>query len=138
MLSKLLEPIIRPVLDTVGGIIGKMVKDKDLAAQLEKDIKIALLEQDFKEFEGRVKIVLAEAEGASWLQRSWRPILMLCIICIIFNNYVLFPYMSLFTDKAAVMTLPDGLWALLTTGVGGYVLARSGEKIASIMKNGKE
>ena len=59
---------------------------------------------------------------------------MLTIVFIIFNNYVMVPYLSLFTDKVVVLELPGGLWALLNVGVGGYVVGRSGEKIAKTVK----
>jgi hypothetical protein len=55
--------------------------------------------------------------------------LMLVCILIIFNNYVLVPYLSMWTDKAVILELPKGLWALLNLGVGGYIAGRSAEKI---------
>jgi len=42
----------------------------------------------------------------------------------------------MWTTKVVVLELPGGLWALLTTGVGGYVVGRSGEKIVQSIKNG--
>nr|VFJ55662.1 MAG: hypothetical protein BECKDK2373C_GA0170839_104935 [Candidatus Kentron sp. DK] len=60
------------------------------------------------------------------------------IVIIIANNYVLFPYLELFTDKAIMLELPEGLFTLLTIGVGGYVVSRSGEKIAQSLKKPPE
>jgi predicted MFS family arabinose efflux permease len=78
--------------------------------------------------EGQVSIILAEAKGG-WLQRNWRPMLMVIAILIIFNNYVVFPYLSAWTNAVTVLELPKGLWALLNIGVGGYIGARTVEKI---------
>ena len=77
----------------------------------------------------QAEVVLAESRG-SWMQRSWRPILMLSIVAIIVNNYILFPYFSLFGLPATMLQLPEKLWSLMMIGVGGYVIGRSGEQIA--------
>ena len=73
---------------------------------------------------------MAEAQGESWLQRNWRPILMLTIVAIVANNYVISPYIRLFFNESIILDLPDKLWNLLQIGVGGYVIGRSAEKIA--------
>jgi predicted MFS family arabinose efflux permease len=100
--------------------------------QLKQEIKKEILVNKHQEvtqlIEGQTKIILAEAQGG-WLQRNWRPLLMLICILIIFNNYVLFPYLSMFTEKATMLELPKGLWALINLGVGGYIAGRSAEKI---------
>jgi hypothetical protein len=33
-----------------------------------------------------------------------------------------------------MIPLPDELWTLLTVGVGGYVVGRSGEKVAKTLR----
>ena len=127
-------PIIGKVLETSLGIVDQLVPDKDLAAKIKAGIAQSVEDNAAKLDLAGASIVKAEAAGESWLQRNWRPILMLTIVSIIFNNYVLAPYLSLFTDKVAIIDLPGGLWALLNVGVGGYVAGRSGEKIAKIVK----
>ena len=82
-------------------------------------------------------IIIAEATGESWLQRNWRPILMLSIVAIVVNNYLLYPYLKLFFEAAPILDLPDKLWSLMQIGVGGYIVGRSGEKIVKDLKNGK-
>ena len=37
-------------------------------------------------------------------------------------------------DVDVVMTIPPDMWALLKIGLGGYVVGRSGEKIAQVWK----
>lgn len=65
---------------------------------------------------------MAEARGQSWPQRNWLPILMLVIILVVANNYSLYPYLSIFTDKVRVLDLPDRLWTLMEIGVWGVYL----------------
>lgn len=81
--------------------------------------------------EAQAKVIIAEAQGESWLQRNWRPILMLTIVFIVMNNYVIAPYISLFGYKSLALELPETMWNLMNIGVGGYVVGRSGEKIAT-------
>ncbi len=121
-------PIIGKIVDTVGGIISKAVRDKDLAARLTAELKSGILDYESDLVQAQASIVLAEAQGQSWLQRNWRPILMLTIVAIIANNYILFPYIELFGGRAALLELPEGLWNLMSIGVGGYVVGRSVEK----------
>ena len=78
----------------------------------------------------KAQVLNAEMQG-NWLQRSWRPILMLSLVLIVINNYLLFPY---FPDTFTMLELPDKLWNLLTIGVGGYVAGRSVEKAVKIYK----
>lgn len=129
----ILAAVAGPIVKGLFGIIDQVVEDKDAANKIKADI--AARQQDLVETElkGAIDIILAEARG-NWLQRSWRPILMLVVIAIIANNYILVPYVSMWTTKVAVLELPDGLWTLMVTGVGGYVVARSGEKIVKDWK----
>jgi hypothetical protein len=126
-------PVIGQALDKGLGVVDKLVADKDLAEQLKSQIKSQVLVQEHdqlvKELDSQTKIILAEAKGG-WLQRNWRPVLMLTAIAIIANNYIIAPYIGLFfPDKELMLELPGGLWALLNVGVGGYAVGRSAEKI---------
>lgn len=127
LIASLAAPII--------GLIDKAIPDKDEANRVKAEIQRLILEGEGKEIEAKARIILAEAQG-NWLQRNWRPMLMLSIMGIVVNNYILFPYLHLWTDKVVVLELPGGLWALLTTGVGGYVVGRSVEKSVDKYKNG--
>lgn len=127
MALPILTAIAGPLISGLFGIIDKAVEDKDTANKIKADIAARQQELVETELKGAIDIILAEARG-NWLQRSWRPILMLVVIAIIANNYILVPYLALFTDKVAVLELPEGLYTLMVTGVGGYVVGRSAEK----------
>ena len=128
-----LSAIAGPVVKGLFNIIDQTVEDKDQAAKIKASIASQQNELIQTELKGAIEIILAEAKG-NWLQRSWRPLLMLSVMAIVVNNYILFPYLSMWTTKVVVLELPGGLWALLTTGVGGYVVGRSGEKIAQSIR----
>lgn len=70
-------------------------------------------------------IIKAEATG-NWLQRSWRPVIMLCFAFIVMYNEAISLMFSLPRTE-----LSTDFWGLLKVGVGGYVFGRSAEKIAS-------
>ena len=112
----------------VDSVLDKFVSDKSERDRLKSDINLALIKDERKILQKAAENVKAEIQGESWLQRNWRPLLMLSIVAILVNNYLLFPYLNLFTDKALILDLPHDLFTLLTTGVGGYVVGRSVEK----------
>jgi hypothetical protein len=126
-------PVIGKVLDKGLDIVDDLVEDKDEANKLKAAIKQQVLVQQHDELvqalEAQSKVILAEARGG-WLQRNWRPMLMLIVIGILANNYVIAPYVELFfPGRSLILELPGGLWALLNVGVGGYVASRGAEKI---------
>jgi hypothetical protein len=58
---------------------------------------------------------------------------MLVCIAIILNNYVIVPWLMVFTTKVAILAMPDKLWTLMIIGVGGYVGGRTVEKTANTL-----
>jgi len=70
-------------------------------------------------------VIKAEATG-NWLQRSWRPVVMLCFAFIVMYNQAISLMFSLPRTE-----LTTDFWGLLKIGLGGYVVGRSAEKIAS-------
>ena len=129
-LGKILEPVT--------GIIDKAVTDKDLKQRLKAEVTKVILDNEAEIVKAQASIVIAEAKGQSWMQRNWRPLLMLTIVAIIANNYIIVPYLgSNWPEHIKVLDLPAGLYTLMSIGVGGYVTGRSGEKIVDKWKNKK-
>ncbi len=126
--------LIGPVLKGIFSIIDSVIENKADAGRLKTEIARRQLEFNTTELRGAIRIILAEATG-SWLQKNWRPMLMLIIMLIVANNYLLFPYLSMFTNKVVVLDLPDKLWTLMIVGVGGYVGGRTLEKSIKTWKN---
>jgi hypothetical protein len=120
-------------LKPVFGIIDKVVPDKAAADKMKAELQAAALAGDFKEFEqlvnARAQIIVAEAKGDSWIQRSWRPIAMLCFVFIIMNNHAFAPYLGAMGLPVVILPTPPDLWAVIKLGLGGYVVGRSAEKI---------
>jgi hypothetical protein len=121
-----LIPLLAPI---VGDLVKRLVPDSDKANEIEKEVKLALLEHTDSLEAMRGKIVLSEAQSSNWLTAAWRPMLMMVVVLIIACNYLLFPIIRIFYPEMIVLELPQELWQLLTVGVGGYVVGRSGEKM---------
>ena len=103
--------------------------------EIEKDTISKAIDFEETLINAKRDIIVAEAQGESWLQRNWRPILMLVCIIIVANNYIVFPYLHLvFPESIIMLELPDWLWKLMMLGVGGYIAGRSGEKIVDNWK----
>ena len=115
--------LIGPLLTGVLGVIDKAVEDKDQASAIKAKLNELAVTGGMKELEAAAKIIVAEAQGDSWLQRNWRPLLMVMFGTIIANNYLLVPIFN--TPPADI---PPDMWDLLKLGVGGYVVGRSAEK----------
>ena len=133
MISQLLT-LFAPILTDV---VKKVIPDVDKHKEIEREIRLALLEHTDSLEKMRGEIVLAEAKSQHWLTASWRPILMLVAIAIIAMNYLIFPIIAIgypaILDNTLV--LPDQLWQLLTLGVSGYIVGRSGEKMIDKWNN---
>jgi len=120
----------------VTNLIGEFVEDKDKVNELETAIKRKLLSLEQAVITAQREVIVAEANSQSFIARNWRPIMMLTFVSIIANNYILFPYITLFGGTAITLEIPPDMWGLLKIGVGGYVLGRSGEKmVESYAKN---
>ena len=103
--------------------------------QVESALTAKLIEYDTALTQARRDVLVAEASGDSWLQRSWRPLTMLSFVSVVLSNYVIVPYAAAFGKVVPTLVIPGGMWALLTTGLGGYVVGRSVEKVFKL-KNG--
>lgn len=134
----MLPMLIGPIASLVGDVLKRVLPAEKMSetdrAQLTARVQAELLQADWSVLQKQADVIMAEAKGGSWLQRNWRPILMLTIVAIVANNYLVYPYLSLFTSKAIVLELPDKLWNLMTLGVGGYIAGRSAEKIVDRWK----
>jgi len=125
----MLNAIIAPLMGGLFGLIDKSVEDKDQAAKIKARLQEQVLTGQMKEIEAAASIIAAEAGGESWLQRNWRPLLMMTFGIIIANNYLVAP---LFGTPLA--DIPPDMWELLKLGIGGYVLGRTAEKGIRVWK----
>ena len=103
--------------------IGKTVIDKIWpdAGEAERN----KLQLTLATFQAQAGIVLAEAQSGNWLTSGWRPITMLTFTALITARW--FGWAAPNLDPSEYLKL----WDIVQLGLGGYVIGRSGEKIAS-------
>ena len=122
----------------VGEIIDKLFTSDEEKADAK--LKLMALQQsgELRKIVESSNVVQAEAKSEHWVTATWRPITMLVFVAIIANNYILYPYLSLFWTDAPVLDLPDQMWNLLQIGIGGYIVSRGAEKTIKNWKGDKK
>jgi hypothetical protein len=111
------------VKDLLGGL-DKLFTSKEEKIKAENVIKQILIEKQLELQKMQTEIIVTEAKG-NWLQRSWRPILMLAFGFIVIYVKFIAPLFNLTTPE-----LENEFWNLVQLGIGGYVIGRSAEKIS--------
>lgn len=133
-LLSLLSGPMKGLVDSLGGVIDKFVTtDKEkAAAQLAlvtatKEFELKMAEVDKEWAAMQRDVIVAEANGHSWLQRNWRPITMLSMVFLI--GYIIFTggYVN---GRELEPSFVTEILEIIKIGLGGYVIGRSLEKIA--------
>jgi hypothetical protein len=126
MLAALI-PALGGVLSTVFTNLFPNPEDEAKRAAAQQQAMLALMAQAQELEKAAADIVKAEAQGESWLQRNWRPILMLTFAGLIVARW--------FGVAAPNLTESEylKLWSIVELGLGGYVIGRSAEKIAPVI-----
>jgi len=123
-MKKILNFLTGNVLKEIGKVIDNIFTN-DEERQLAKNQLVQIIQQKELELQKmQTDIIVAEANG-NWLQRSWRPILMLAFGFIVIYVKFIAPLFDL-----KIPELEEDFWNLLQIGIGGYVVGRSAEKIA--------
>lgn len=121
--------MIGAILTFLGPVVDKFFDNQADKDKFKAELFSQLASNEAEIVKAQSQIITAEAKGESWLQRNWRPILMLSIVSIVVNNYLIVPWANFLGTGAPVLELPSELFNLMTVGVGGYIVGRSGEKI---------
>lgn len=113
------------IIGAVASIVDKIIPDPAAAA----DAKLKLLELEQKgalaPLLAGAKIIVAEAQ-AGGITARWRPIVMLTFTSLIVARWLGFSAPGI--TEAEIMKL----WSIVEFGLGGYVVGRSAEKVASV------
>ncbi len=110
------------VKDLLGGL-DNLFTSKEEKIKAQNVIKQILIQKELELQKMQTEIIVTEAKG-NWLQRSWRPILMLAFGFIVIYVKFLAPLFDL-----RIPELENEFWNLLQIGIGGYVIGRTGEKM---------
>jgi len=91
--------------------------------ELQQALQAAVLERTSDIEKAAAEVVKTEAQGQSWLQRTWRPITMLTFVALIVARWLGWSAPNLSQAEALK------LWDIVEIGLGGYVIGRSAEKV---------
>jgi hypothetical protein len=123
---KFLEFFKGNIIKDVGNIVDNLVTTDAERIQLKDKLSTTLNSQLLELAEMQKEVIVTEM-GGNWLQRSWRPLIMLsfgAIVCI-----GAFRHIEYLDNESK-------FWDLLELGLGGYVIGRSVEKVTeTISKN---
>lgn len=111
------------LIPSIMSLLGKLIPDPQ--ARADAQLKLLQMQQtgDLEELRAAVSVIMAEANG-NWLQRSWRPLMMLFFAGLVGARW--FGYSAPNMSEAEVLEL----WAIVKLGIGGYTIGRSVEKVA--------
>lgn len=129
-LTKLFGGGIKETIESIGTAVDKIDNSEDkLAIQLQFKNLLIGLEEKAQSIEAQIQLaaannVFAEIKGESWLQRNWRPITVMMFVGIIFNNYVLVPYL-----KVPACVLDENIWLIIKISITGYGSERGLKKL---------
>ncbi len=124
MIGKLFEPAAKLV-DAVHTSEEERIDAKTRMLTAQTGITLQILDYEARLMQMKSSIIMAEANGDSWLQRCWRPITMLTFLFLIVCHHL----------GLLVMPLSEHMWDVLKLGVGGYIASRGVEKsVSSIAK----
>jgi hypothetical protein len=123
-MKKILNFLTGNVLKEIGNVIDNIFTNDEERLQAKNELTRIIQSKELELQKMQTEVIVAEANG-NWLQRSWRPILMLAFGFIVIYVKFVAPLFG-FT----IPELEEDFWNLLQIGIGGYVVGRSAEKIA--------
>ena len=109
------------LVSAVGEIVDRLTLPGREKKQLETDILRLLIAVEEKTISEQAASIREEARG-NWLQRSWRPIVMLVVTLIILAGTFL---------NLPILADTSRFWDLLEIGLGGYIIGRGSEQLVS-------
>jgi hypothetical protein len=131
-----MSALITTLAPIISELVKRIIPDADRSAEIDREVRLSLLEHADSIEAIRGQIILAEANSTSWLTSTWRPLLMMVVVAIIAMNYLVFPILGIVFGVELLLDLPEELWTLLTVGVGGYIVGRSGERMVEHYSQG--
>lgn len=120
----MLQALIPALAPVISQVVGNLFPDPTEKAKAEAEAMRQLISHQSQIETAAAEIIKAEAQSESWLARSWRPITMLTFVGLIVARW--FGWAAPGLTEAEYLKL----WSIVEFGLGGYVVARSAEKIA--------
>ena len=115
--------------EAIGSILDNVVTNDEEKSDAKKQLSEVVLTALNKVAEVQGEVIKTEMKG-NWLQKSWRPLMMLT-----FGVILVCKWFGL-TNESIPLELEIQLLDIVKLGLGGYVVGRSVEKVATtVTKN---
>lgn len=118
ILGELVSPVSK-LIDELHTSEDERLQIKASLFEMQTHLATQVMAYEARLLKAKTSVITAEAQGASWLQRNWRPITMLTFLALVVAD----------TFGLTTFRLANEAWSLLQIGLGGYVVGRSAEKI---------
>ena len=115
-------------LPVIGKVIDKLFPDASQAERARATLTQMAINGELDELIQQASVIKAEAQGEEWLQRSWRPLVML-----VFTALIVCRWMGWASpDLSEALELK--LLGIVQLGIGGYIASRGVEKVAATIR----
>jgi len=128
-LPKLIAGAATELVTATGNVLDNLITNPEERLKARQAIGEAIMGRLNELASYQRDILNTELQGTK-LQRNWRPLVMLAFAFIIVYHYFLQPLLGFWWQVPSI-ELPDRFWGLLELGLGGYVIGRSIEKVAT-------
>ena len=113
--------------EAAGTLVERLTLPAREKRQLQEELARMFADRERELAEARASVVREEA-GGNWLQRSWRPLVMLVFAAVVLiGAFIPLPMLD---DNSR-------FWDLLEIGLGGYILGRGVESLPRLFKKKK-
>lgn len=103
----------------IGDIVNRLSVSSREKQKIQEEIQ-SLVYRYKSELVREQSAAVGDEMRGNWLQRSWRPMVMLVLTLLV--------VLGVFTESS-MLSDTSRFWDLLEIGIGGYVIGRSGETI---------
>ncbi|WP_235655606.1 3TM-type holin [Candidatus Williamhamiltonella defendens] len=107
-LSGLVQPVTQ-LIDEMHTSDEERLQVKSRLFEMQSAMAAQMLNYEARLVETKTKVIAAEAQGASWMQRNWRPLTMLTFLGLVVAD----------TFGLTEFRLAQEAWTLLQIGLGG-------------------
>lgn len=123
--------MLAALIPILSGAVGQVAKnmfpnpeDELRRIELENQLKIVVLEKTGEFEAAAAEIIKTEAASSHWLAANWRPLMMVFFAFLIGARWFGFSVEGISEQEYLA------LWDIVQVGLGGYVVARTVEKVA--------
>ena len=112
-MKKILEFFGKGVIGEIGNVLDSLFTSEEERLKAKNEVFRILREKELELQRMQTEVIITEAQG-NWLQRSWRPVLMLAFGFIVIYVKFIGPLFDL-----KIPELEDEFWDLLQLGTPG-------------------